>query len=250
MDPAVFQRLFKVSILQLSIAFDTFIEVVWYCLWSRFKVQTPFVLFFNPLQIRGLCFQFPALPLSPSETISSGHVFLFEKMPKCWKCFPVIKSLFYGAACSCLEWRVKPRGLQSSKFNELGLHMAADQVLSQTQFYTVGFSQSRVSVKRAIVTDTQSRFVSVVFDGIFGPPPLVPHTFQCLFITEIIEATHNARLRPLKDAHISSKSLSKVQKYWRNKLLEGTNEKNSSPDEGSLVYLLTIFYIKWMKKMS
>ena len=45
------------------------------------------------------------------------------------------------------------------------------QVRSLTQFYSVDFSKSRIGVKNA-----QSRFASVVVDGVLGPPRLAQHT--------------------------------------------------------------------------
>ena len=50
------------------------------------------------------------------------------------------------------------------------------QVWSPTQLYSVDFSQPRISVKSAFSTNTQSRFASVVVDGVLGPPRLVRHT--------------------------------------------------------------------------
>ena len=50
------------------------------------------------------------------------------------------------------------------------------QVWSLTQFYSVDFSQSRIGVKSAFSTNTLSRFVSVVADGVLGPPRLARHT--------------------------------------------------------------------------
>ena len=44
------------------------------------------------------------------------------------------------------------------------------QVLTLTQFYSVVFSKSRIDVKSAFSTNAQSRFASVVIDGVLGPP--------------------------------------------------------------------------------
>ena len=46
------------------------------------------------------------------------------------------------------------------------------QVWSLTQFYSVDFSKSRIGVKSAFATNAQSRFASVVVDGVLGPPRL------------------------------------------------------------------------------
>ena len=44
------------------------------------------------------------------------------------------------------------------------------QVWSLTQFFPVDVSQSRINVKSAFSTNAQSRFASVVVDGVMGPP--------------------------------------------------------------------------------
>ena len=46
------------------------------------------------------------------------------------------------------------------------------QVWSLTLFYSVDFSQSRISVKNALSTNAQSRFASVVVYGVLRPPRL------------------------------------------------------------------------------
>ena len=61
-----------------------------------------------------------------------------------------------------------------------GVESRATQVLAQvwslTQFYSVDFSQSRISVKSAFSTSAQSRFASAVFDSVPGPLRLAWHT--------------------------------------------------------------------------
>ena len=50
---------------------------------------------------------------------------------------------------------------------------AVAQVWSLTQFYSVDFSQLRISVKKCVFNKrTISRFASVVVDGVLGPPCL------------------------------------------------------------------------------
>ena len=49
------------------------------------------------------------------------------------------------------------------------------QVWSLTQLYSVEFSQSRIGVKSAFSTNTQSRFVSAIFDIVLGPLRLAQH---------------------------------------------------------------------------
>ena len=47
------------------------------------------------------------------------------------------------------------------------------QVWSLTQFYSVDFSKSRINVKKsAFSTNAQSKFASVVVDGVLGPQRL------------------------------------------------------------------------------
>ena len=53
---------------------------------------------------------------------------------------------------------------------------AGVQTRSLTQFYSVDFSKSRIGVKSAFSTNAQSRFASVVVDGVLGPPRLARHT--------------------------------------------------------------------------
>ena len=50
------------------------------------------------------------------------------------------------------------------------------QVWSLTQLYSVEFSKSKIDVKSAFSTNAQSRFASVVFDGVLGPLRLAHHT--------------------------------------------------------------------------
>ena len=75
--------------------------------------------------------------------------------------------------------------------------MRKHQVWSLTQFYSVDFSKSRISVKSAFSTNAQSRFGSVVVDGVLEPPhrlALVP------------EATHEGSRKPLKGAVSAQKA--------------------------------------------
>ena len=69
---------------------------------------------------------------------------------------------------------------------------------SLTQFYSVDFSQSKIGVKRAFSTNTQSRFASVVFGRSLGPLPLVQHPMNMICIYVVPEAMHEATLRALE----------------------------------------------------
>ena len=52
------------------------------------------------------------------------------------------------------------------------------QVWSLTQFYSVDFSQSRISVKKCVFNKRTKVFVSAVLDGVLGPTHLAWHTFS------------------------------------------------------------------------
>ena len=80
-------------------------------------------------------------------------------------------------------------------------------VWSLTQCYSVGFSQSRIHVINIIFSKT--RFTSDVFD-IQGLLNYHTTLDTCPGISEVLEATHKARLRVL-EGHISSKSPSRVR---------------------------------------
>ena len=79
----------------------------------------------------------------------------------------------------------KKKRLRSRKgpsFTSKGFHgfsciaLGLEQVWSLTQFYSVDFSQSRINVKKGVFsTQAQSRFASVVVDGVLGPPRLARH---------------------------------------------------------------------------
>ena len=61
------------------------------------------------------------------------------------------------------------------------LHLPITAILtnqgwSLTQSYSVDFSQSKIIVKSAFSTNAQSRFASLVVDGVLGPPRLARHT--------------------------------------------------------------------------
>ena len=55
--------------------------------------------------------------------------------------------------------------------------LVCQQVWSLAQFYSVVLSQSRIGVKiSAFSMNAQSRFASVVVDGVLGPPRLARQT--------------------------------------------------------------------------
>ena len=79
-------------------------------------------------------------------------------------------------------------------------------VWSLIQFYSVGFLQSRISVKSVFFTDTQSRLVpSAVIDSALRLPRLALHTMWCPFNSRVSEAMDEARLRALEGRSVRSK---------------------------------------------
>ena len=59
------------------------------------------------------------------------------------------------------------RGVWKGRLDEIqGRPAANGQVMSLSKFYSVNFLQSRIGVKSAFSTNAQSRFSSVVVDGI------------------------------------------------------------------------------------
>ena len=108
------------------------------------------------------------------------------------------------------------------------LNLRIFQVRSLTQLYSVDFSHSRIGVISALITNAQSRFASVVFDGISVVP----------------ETTHEASWGPLKGAMSAQKALQGSERETR-ELLGGTTENSVSPTRGHC-----FFYQKGMKKLS
>ena len=103
---------------------------------------------------------------------------------------------------------------------------------SITQFYSVDFSKSRIDVKKsAFSTNAQSRFASVVVDGVLGPPRLARHTWRCPCISVVPEATHEASRGPEKGAVSAQKALRGSETETR-ELLGGTEENSVSPMRG------------------
>ena len=79
--------------------------------------------------------------------------------------------------CSCQAHHPDTAHLVLAKNENSDTKSREQQVWSLTQFYSVDFSQSWISVKRISVfsTNTQSRFASVVVDCDLGPPHLLRH---------------------------------------------------------------------------
>ena len=73
----------------------------------------------------------------------------------------------------------------------------------------------------AVSTNAQSRFASVVVEGVLGPPRLVRHTWRCPCFSVVLGATHKASQGPLKGAVSSQKAL----QWSKTELLGGTEEK-------------------------
>ena len=60
------------------------------------------------------------------------------------------------------------------------------QVWSLVQFFTVNFSQSRIGVKSAFSTNTQSRFASVVVDGVRASLRTNYANLDCAFVENLL----------------------------------------------------------------
>ena len=90
-----------------------------------------------------------------------------------------------------------------------GPHQAL-QVWTLTQFYSVHFSQLRISVKSVFYERTIKVWVSVgcyLFDRVLGPQPQTGHTWMCPCFSVVLKATLEARQGPLKSAVSAQKAL-------------------------------------------
>ena len=85
--------------------------------------------------------------------------------------------------------------------------------------------------KSAFSTNAQSRFASVVVDGVLGLPRLARHTCRCPCISVVPEATHEASRGPEKGAVSAPKALRGSETETR-ELLGGTQENSVSPKRG------------------
>ena len=128
------------------------------------------------------------------------------------------------------EWAVSWAGAASAvascRWPPLG-HQEALELCSITGLviYSILFCwllQARISVKKVFFINTQSRFTSVVFDGVLGPPCQVGHTWWCTCFSVVPKATHKARLRALDRCRVSSIRPSRVQD--RDEGVAGRNE--------------------------
>ena len=81
------------------------------------------------------------------------------------------------------------------------------------------------------LSNAQSRFASVVVDGVLGPPRLALHTCRCPCISVVPEATHEASRGPEKGAVSAQKALRGSETETR-ELLGGTEENSVSPMRG------------------
>ena len=79
--------------------------------------------------------------------------------------------------------------------------------------------------------NAQSRFASVVADGVLGPLRLARHTLRCPYISVVPEATYEASRGPEKGAVSAQKALQGFETETR-ELLGGTEENSVSPMRG------------------
>ena len=80
----------------------------------------------------------------------------------------------------------------------------------------------------AFSANAQSRFASVVVDGVLGPPRLARHTLWCPCISVV---KHGADRGPLKGTVSAQKALQGSETETR-ELLRGTKEKSISLSRG------------------
>ena len=83
----------------------------------------------------------------------------------------------------------------------------------------------------AFSTNAQSRFASVVVDGVLGPPRLAQHTCRYPCISVVPEATCEASRGPEKGAVSAQKAL-RGSKTETRELLGGTEENSVSQMRG------------------
>ena len=101
---------------------------------------------------------------------------------------------------------------------------AEDQVWSLTQFYSVDFSLSWISVEKRVFSKcTESRFASAVCDSVLEPLRLSRHTWQypCFYL--VLLAMQEERGRSLKGALSAQKAFQGSETETR-ELLGGTEE--------------------------
>ena len=84
----------------------------------------------------------------------------------------------------------------------------------------------------AFSTNAQSRFASVVVDGVLGPPRLARHTRRCPCISVVPEATHGASRGPEKGAVSAAQKALRGSEIETRKLLGGTEENSVSLKRG------------------
>ena len=119
-----------------------------------------------------------------------------------------------------LELRFKPPPPPTADFP------VASQVWSLTQlWYSVGFSQSRIGVKKCIFNN-QGLCASFFWRCPGNSAPSVEH-LQCPCISEVLEARHEESRGPLKGAVPGQKSPSRIETETR-ELLGGTEENSVS----------------------
>ena len=77
----------------------------------------------------------------------------------------------------------------STPVTRFWLSFSTGLVTNSILFCMTFHNQGSVS-KSAFSTNAQSRFASVVVDGVVGPPRLTQHTCRCPCISVVPEATH------------------------------------------------------------
>ena len=81
----------------------------------------------------------------------------------------------------------------------------------QLNSYSLGFSQSRICVKKfGFFKHAHSRFAFVILDNVLGPAHLAWHTWRCPCVSGVPETMQEVRLRALEGRCVSSKCPSRV----------------------------------------
>ena len=82
-----------------------------------------------------------------------------------------------------------------------------------TQFSSVGFLQSAISVQSVFSTEALSRFASVVLSDVLVPSSVLIHAahLRCPCIDVVAESMFKTKLRAFEGHHVGSKSPQRVR---------------------------------------
>ena len=111
-----------------------------------------------------------------------------------WFCFASCLTLWWEA---CGWVRVCNPGVSHTR-RRWARSYSAKQVWSLPHPHSIAFSQSRLSVKSAVLKNAQSRFAKVVLDSVLAPPSPEQHTWSCPWFSVVPEASHEVSRGPFK----------------------------------------------------